>query len=506
MMPAPVRKGLSLGDLLAGIVPLEHHLAAMDVSGLSMDSRGMRPGDLFLACAGHSTHGARFLAAAFRAGAAAALLETNSPQLDLASFPGPVIPVPDLGKKADLLAHRFFGQPSRDLTVIGVTGTNGKTSVSHFIAQALNESPGAGPCGLIGTLGHGSVGRLTAQNMTTPDPISVHRLLAGLLQQGVRSVAMEVSSHALAQARVDSVAFHTAVFTNLSRDHLDYHGDMRRYGEAKMELFRCPGLRNAVINLDDPFSPQVIAVLAGEVSLIGYTLGPGDGKSGKTLHGRLLQASTRGIQVQVVFGAAQGIIQSPLLGRVNAQNLLAAMGALLATGVAFTQAVEALSRASAVPGRLEVFRAGAGLATVIVDYAHTPHALQEVLSALRALCPGRLWCVFGCGGNRDPGKRSEMGTIAARLADLIVLTDDNPRFEDPDAIIGAILTGIADKTRVRVLRDRALAIRGAIAGAGADDTVLIAGKGHEPYQELAGTRHPFSDRELVSELLTEAGA
>ncbi|MGH8579691.1 MAG: UDP-N-acetylmuramoyl-L-alanyl-D-glutamate--2,6-diaminopimelate ligase [Gammaproteobacteria bacterium] len=504
MMPAPIQKALSLGDLLAGIVALPHHLAEMDVRGLAMDSRGVRLGDLFLACAGTSTHGARFLPQAFRAGAAAALLEANFPHLDVASFPGPVIPVPDLGKKADLLAHRFFGQPSRELTVIGITGTNGKTSVSHFIAQALNESSGAGPSGLIGTLGHGSVGRLTPQHMTTPDPITVHKLLAGLLQQGLRCVAMEVSSHALAQARVDSVEFDTAVFTNLSRDHLDYHGDMQRYGEVKKQLFRRHGLQNAVINLDDPFSPQLIAALPSEVSLIGYTLGRSDAKTGKTLYGQLLRASARGIQVQVVFGAAQGVIQSPLLGRVNAQNLLAAMGTLLAIGVSFTQAVETLSRVSAVPGRLEVFGTGTGLATVIVDYAHTPHALQEVLSALRALCSGRLWCVFGCGGERDPGKRAEMGKIAARLADLIVLTDDNPRFEDPDAIIGAILTGIADKTRVRVLRDRALAIRKAIAGASADDTVLIAGKGHETYQELAGKRHPFSDRELVSELLTEA--
>lgn len=505
-MPTPVRKGLSLGDLLAGIVALPHHLAAMDMGGLTMDSRGVQPGDLFLACAGHSTHGARFLPQAFRAGAAAALMETNAPHLDLASFPGPVIPVPDLAKKADLLAHRFFGQPSRELTVIGVTGTNGKTSVSHFITQALNESPGAGPSGVIGTLGHGRVGRLTPQPMTTPDSITVHKLLAGLLQQGLRSVAMEVSSHALAQARVDSVAFNTAVFTNLSRDHLDYHGDMQRYGEAKKQLFRRQGLQNAVINLDDPFSPQLIAALPDQVSLIGYTLGLGDAQTKKTLHGRLLQASMRGIQVQVAFGTAEGVIQSPLLGRVNAQNLLAAMAALLAIGVPFTQAVETLSRVSAVPGRLEVFRAGASFATVIVDYAHTPHALQEALSAIRALCSGRLWCVFGCGGDRDPGKRAEMGEIAARLADLIVLTDDNPRFEDPDAIIGAILTGIADKTRVRVLRDRALAIREAITSASADDMVLIAGKGHETYQDLAGKQHPFSDRELVSELLTEASA
>ncbi|MGH8594300.1 MAG: UDP-N-acetylmuramoyl-L-alanyl-D-glutamate--2,6-diaminopimelate ligase [Gammaproteobacteria bacterium] len=502
MMPAPILRGLCLGELLAGMVPLEGHLAAMEVSGLAMDSRGVQPGDLFVACAGTSTHGARFLAAAFRAGAAAALLETDSRKLDLASFPGLVVPVPDLGKKASLLAHRFFGQPSRDLTVIGVTGTNGKTSVSHFIAQALNESA-AGPSALIGTLGHGSVGRLTPQHMTTPDPITVHRLLAGLLQQGVRSVAMEVSSHALAQARVDSVAFDTAVFTNLSRDHLDYHGDMQRYGEAKKKLFHCHGLQNAVINLDDPFSPELIAALPGEVSLVGYTLGLSDAKTGKALRGRLLQASQRGIQVQVGFSAAQGVIQSPLLGRVNAKNLLAALGALLATGVPFTRAVETLSRVSAVPGRLEVFRGGAGQATVIVDYAHTPHALQEALSAIRALCSGRLWCVFGCGGDRDPGKRAEMGEIATRLADRIVLTDDNPRFEDPAAIIGDILTGIADKTRVRVLHDRALAIREAIAEASVEDTVLIAGKGHETYQELAGTRHPFSDRELVSGLLEE---
>lgn len=505
-MAASMTKDLRLGDLLAGIVSLRGDFAAIEVHGLTMDSREVRPGDCFLACAGASTHGAAFIAQAFGAGARVALLETQSHRLEMNAFGGPVIPVLGLRAHAGLLAHRFFAEPSRDLAVIGVTGTNGKTSVSHFIAQALGEDPPRGPSGLIGTLGHGTWGRLTPQRMTTPDPITVHSLLAGMREKGMRSVAMEVSSHALVQGRVNAVAFDTAVFTNLSRDHLDYHGDMQGYGEAKKRLFRMPGLRHAVINLDDPFAEDLLAALAGEVSVIGYTLGMGKAKATQTLRARVTEASKKGIRVQLDYESTEGVITSPLLGRINAQNLLAALGALLATGTPFARAVEDVSRVTAVPGRLEVFPAAPTAPTVIVDYAHTPHALEEVLSSLRPLCAERLWCVFGCGGDRDKGKRPQMGEIAERFADVIVLTDDNPRSEDPDAIIRAILSGTDDRSRVRVVRDRACAIHQAISAAGAQDLVLIAGKGHETYQEIAEIRTPFSDRQFVRDLLGEGRA
>jgi len=320
---------------------------------------------------------------------------------------------------------------------------------------------------------------------------------------------MEVSSHALDQARVAAVRFDTGVFTNLSRDHLDYHGDMRAYGEAKRSLFHHPGLRCAVVNTDDAFGRALLAGLSPELEITGFQLENGNGTGDArrlygcpVVRGRVLEAGRAGMRLRIDSPWGAGEMRSPLLGRFNASNLLAALGAVLGAGVPFATALERLGSLRAPPGRLECF-GGGGLPLVVVDYAHTPDALERALQTLRATCAGALWCVFGCGGERDRGKRPLMGGVSAREADVIVLTDDNPRNEDGRLIIDDIQEGVPAGSRVMVERDRALAIRRAVCGAEPGDVVLVAGKGHEPYQDVAGARRSFSDAAEVRAALRE---
>jgi UDP-N-acetylmuramoyl-L-alanyl-D-glutamate--2,6-diaminopimelate ligase len=457
---------------------------------LCADSRRVRPGDLFLAMPGHRVDGRVFIADAVARGAAAVVHEAGQ---DLA-IPVPAVAVPGLAALAGELAHLVLGRPSERLWMAGVTGTNGKTSVSQWIAQALAAMDCQ--CGVIGTLGNGFPGRLEASANTTPDAVSLHGLLADFVEAGAVACAMEVSSIGLDQHRVSGVSFDVAVFTNLTRDHLEYHGTMGAYAAAKERLFRWPGLGCAVLNLDDAFGARLAADLAGKLPVIGYTL---EGRAG----------GDRNLAIRdlVMGGAGLGFslegvpFRVPVIGRFNAANLLAVTGALLAGDESLEDIAAVLRHIAPPPGRMQAV-GGDGRPLVVVDYAHTPDALEKALGTLRETAlarGGRLVCVFGCGGDRDPGKRPLMGAVAERLADRTCLTSDNPRSEDPEAIAAAIVAGMKVSPAIRL--DRATAIAAAIAEADARDVILIAGKGHEPYQEVAGVRHPFSDIEHAREAL-----
>ncbi|HEB57880.1 MAG TPA: UDP-N-acetylmuramoyl-L-alanyl-D-glutamate--2,6-diaminopimelate ligase [Gammaproteobacteria bacterium] len=480
----------SLLELLDGIVKLPD-LPAAEIGGLALDSRQVAFGDLFFALEGSQVHGRQFVDQAIERGTAAVLQEASWAKKEQRSGV-PVISVPALRFKLGAIAERWYGNPSQALTVVGVTGTNGKTSVSHFIAQALRTD---GPCGAIGTLGNGLFGNLQPSIHTTPDAIIVHGLLAGMCDAGAQQVVMEVSSHALEQGRVAGVAFDVAVFTNLSREHLDYHGDMASYGRAKRRLFETPGLKYAVINLDDDYGQSLLAGMPGAVGTVSY--GFDNSRLSPSLLGTELQLDSQGLRLRIESDWGCGELNVPLLGRFNAENLLAAFAALLACGLSFDEVLARLSCVQPVTGRMQRLGSGAGEPLVVVDYAHTPDALAQVLEALRAHGAGRLICVFGCGGERDEGKRPLMARAVEQAVDQIIVTDDNPRGEDPEVIVADILSGFKDADAVTVINDRAAAIHHAVSRAGEGDVVLVAGKGHEDYQLVGGQRLPFSDAEQV---------
>jgi UDP-N-acetylmuramoyl-L-alanyl-D-glutamate--2,6-diaminopimelate ligase len=472
------------------------------VGALALDSRDVEPGALWIALQGHREHALRFLDEAHSRGAVAVLAEPAGDwdRARIGRLRGklPVISVPGLRQQAGDIAARFFGQAGMTMRIVGVTGTNGKTSVSHFLAQALSTKVATG---LVGTVGNGFPGRLVPTTHTTPDAVQLHATLAGLAAQGARAVAMEVSSHALEQQRVAGVPFHTAVFTNLSREHQDYHGSMQAYAEAKARLFQVAGLALAVINVDDAYG----STLASKVRPRVFTIAVGSAPS-VTRHGdrflRVERVIARADGLQLVFHSSwgEGELRSHLLGRFNAENLALALTVLLAWDMPLSEAVAALEQVQAVDGRMMTFVAG-GAPRVVVDYAHTPDALEQVLTGLREHVAGRLVCVFGCGGDRDRGKRPQMGEVARRLADRVVLTDDNPRSEPPAQIVKEILAGIGDRIGVDIEHDRARAIVDSIKAAGPDDLVVIAGKGHETYQEVSGQKRPFSDIDEVRRVL-----
>ncbi|NIP73392.1 MAG: UDP-N-acetylmuramoyl-L-alanyl-D-glutamate--2,6-diaminopimelate ligase [Gammaproteobacteria bacterium] len=495
-----------LSQLLAGIVEVPQELDR-DIAGLSLDSRCARAGDLFFACAGQRCHGTAYLGDALGADVAAVAWE---PSPDLAELPPPLgegdirIPafaVQGLGDQIGVIADRFYGHPSRDLQVVGITGTDGKTSCAQFLAQALDREDE--PCGVIGTLGYGLYGQQQPATHTTPDAIRLHGLLAGMRRHGARWAVMEVSSHALAQGRTVGVAFDAAVLTNLTRDHLDYHGDEQAYAGAKRRLFEAPGLRTAVLNLNDGFGCALLSELP--LQTVGYGLGPLPVPlPPRYVAGRGLLACRDGLSMDIDSSWGEAHLQTRLLGAFNARNVLAVLAVLVSSGMTLERACDRLSRLSPVPGRMERFGGGRHT-TVVVDYAHTPEALRHALEALRAHCDGTLWAVFGCGGDRDPGKRPLMGAVAERLADRVILTDDNPRGEDGQRIIDDIRGGMHAPEKARVERDRAAAIAAAVTGADPADLVLVAGKGHEDYQLVGDQRLPFSDRAQVRGLLAEAG-
>ncbi|UGB38573.1 UDP-N-acetylmuramoyl-L-alanyl-D-glutamate--2,6-diaminopimelate ligase [Frateuria soli] len=457
-------------------------LGDLRICGLGLDSRQVRSGEAFVALRGTRTHGIAFAAEAVARGAALVLAEAPA----VAGFtPGvPVLWIDDLHARLGEIAARYYDHPSRALRVVGVTGTNGKTSTVQLITQALSRLGHAAAS--IGTLGAGLYGALDEGERTTPDAISVQRLLARFRDQGATHVAMEVSSHALEQGRVGAVAFEVAAFTNLTRDHLDYHGTMEAYGAAKARLFAWPGLKAAAINVDDPFGRSLADRLPAGVRALRTSMAGTADVSAKAI---VTSAEGLAFELDTPWGAHA--VRSGLLGRFNVANLLAVVACLGALGEPFARIVEAVESLTPVNGRMSRLGGDGRHPLVVVDYAHTPDALEQALTALRAHCAGRLVCVFGCGGERDAGKRPQMGAIAERLADVAIITDDNPRGEDGDAIVAQIRAGMQRAATVE--RDRAAAIGMAIAGAGADDVVLIAGKGHETYQEGAAGKRPFDD-------------
>ena len=492
--------GMHLAQLLPGDAKLPAGGEA-SIRGLALNSRGVGPGYLFLACKGSAHHGLEHLADARARGAVAVFYDPDGASAFMPLPAGmPAVAVPDLGHRASAIAARFYGDPTAHQKVMAVTGTNGKTSVSLIVAQSLSEA--GKPCGVLGTVGFGAYGALEPPTHTTPDAVSTQAWFARFRELGLSHVSMEASSHALDQGRVEGAHLQVGVFTNLTRDHLDYHGDMASYGAAKRRLFEHPGLKYAVINLDDAFGRELAAALPAGVECIGYTLEGRDSPRGTTtLKGSDLVLGSGGLSFYVKSEAGSGHVDSRLLARFNAENLLAVQGALLALGMDFKATLEALARARTVPGRMERFGGGLRQPLVVVDYAHTPDALEKALKAARGHTHGRLWCVFGCGGERDRGKRPQMGGIAERLADRIVVTDDNPRGEDGDAIVAEVLAGIQDHSRVTVERERAKAVERAVRGAQPGDVVLVAGKGHETDQVIGTQRLHYSDRETAARLV-----
>lgn len=491
-------------------------LRACGATGLCADSRTLRPGDAFVAWPGAAVDARRFVPDALRAGAAAAVVEFDGlaqwrhehPAAAFAVLPAPgarVASYAGLRAAAGTLASAFWRAPSRALDLVAVTGTNGKTSTAWWSAQWLQAAGVA--AGLIGTLGIGRVGApLVATGLTTPDPITLQRALRDFADAGVRAVVLEASSIGIAEGRLDGTNVHTAVFTNLTQDHLDYHGTLQAYWAAKRRLFDWPGLRTAVLCVDDKRGRELAAALAtraadGELDIWTYSVNPG------AQHARLRLVTREwmpyGARFTVAEGAAHATFELPVLGEYNLGNLLAAMAVLRSRALTWSEIVRASHALTPVPGRMQsawnaTDGADDGLPLVLIDYAHTPDAIDKALRALRPVAArrgGRLWCVLGCGGERDVGKRPLMAAAAERGADRVVLTSDNPRSEDPMRILAQMQAGLRAPARAVVEPDRAAAIRLAVAQAAADDVVLLAGKGHETVQEIAGVRRPFSDRE-----------
>jgi UDP-N-acetylmuramoyl-L-alanyl-D-glutamate--2,6-diaminopimelate ligase len=463
-------------------------------AALASDSRSLVPGDVFLAYPGERTDGRAYIAQAIAEGAAAVVWERDGfewPEREKLAH----VPVEHLRALAGWLAHAVYGRPSEKLWTVGVTGTNGKTSTSQWIAQGLAAR--GRRTAIVGTLGLGFPGALAPNPNTTPDPVVLHRSLAEFLNAGAEAVSMEVSSIGLDQGRVHGVAFDVALFTNLSRDHLDYHATMEDYAEAKTRLFTMPGLAHAVLNLDDALGVRIAARIAGSVERVGYSMADGAGRrSGleRWLEARDITFGGLGLSFRLESAWGETHVEAPCIGRFNVANLLGVIGVLLVSGTPL-EVVPRLAREFApVAGRMQPIGGGRGEPLVVIDYAHTPDALDKVLAAVADLARargGRLACVFGCGGDRDRGKRPLMGQAASRHAQSVYVTSDNPRSEDPAAIIAAILPGVTAAHHAIV--DRREAIRTAIADAAPEDVVVIAGKGHEPYQEVGGDRHPFSD-------------
>jgi UDP-N-acetylmuramoyl-L-alanyl-D-glutamate--2,6-diaminopimelate ligase len=475
------------------------------ITRLVTDSRNVQAGDTFVAFPGVKNDGRRYIAAAIAQGANAVIYEAADFVWE-AQWQVPHLAVEGLRGQTGALADGVYGKPTEKLWMVGVTGTNGKTSTTHWIAQALNNADKR--CAVIGTLGNGYSGALQATANTTPEAIQVHKLCAEYLQGGAQAVAMEVSSHALDQGRIDGVHFDVALLTNLSRDHLDYHGDMESYAASKRKFFAVPTLRYVVLNLDDLTGADWAESLRKEgVEVVGYGLSDAALQRAQQLglrmvYGHLLQMTDSGLSLGIHSSWGTARLESHLVGRFNAENLLGVLAVLLVSDLKLSVAIESLAHVQAVAGRMQRL-GGKAQPNVIVDYAHTPDALEKVLQTLREMMQttgGNLICVFGCGGNRDSGKRPLMGQVAARLADRSIVTSDNPRGEDPQAIIDQIIVGMRDDKH-SVIADRAAAIYHAIAHAQPGDTVLIAGKGHEQYQEVGGVKYAFSDSEIAQHAL-----
>ncbi len=471
------------------------------IHGVAVDSREVRPGYLFMAVQGTSHHGGEFFAEALSNGAVAILwqptrgFDGRSLTTHCAQQVVPCIAVESLRAQVGIIAARFYGDPAAEMTVLGVTGTDGKTSVSQFIARALDHK--GHRCGVVGTLGCGFPNHLeSVTSLTTPEPVTLQRELAQLRARHARAVVIEASSHALHQQRLAGVDFDVAVLTNLSRDHLDYHPSPAAYAEAKALLFQRPELRAVVVNADDDFGRSLWTGVC-HARVIGYSL---TGAEAVPLRCLRLAARPDGLWLVLDAVGCRATVRVGLLGRFNAANVLATLGALLALEIPLREALQQLSLLQPISGRMERY-GGAGRPSVVIDYAHTPAGLQAALAAMREHFAGRIWCVFGCGGDRDRGKRPLMGALARAGADRIIITNDNPRAEDPRRIIAEIQAGAGTDSRVRVIEDRREAVTRSIRAAAPEDAILVAGKGHEDYQLIGTQQLPCSDRETVKQAL-----
>jgi len=488
-MPAEIlRPNVTLDQLLKGMV----EVPAIPLTGISSDSRNLEAGNVFIACQGKTSHGLEYLDQAVNAKVAAVVWDSATADAPLTDLPN--FPVAGLARHLGTIANRFFDTPSRRLKVTGVTGTNGKTTVAYLIRQCLRLLNHK--CAYIGTLGGGIDEIFSADGMTTPACIELHRQLANFFDLGAGHAAIEVSSHALEQNRVDGVHFDTAIFTNLSRDHIDYHGSMHAYGDTKARLFVEHDVRNRIVSLDTEFGQELAERCGSNVVTIST-------RFDRVANGRpyvfvrAVVATDRGSRVSVMSSWGAGEFLLPLPGDFNVANAVEVLAAMLCWNVPLDEACEVLGKVSAPPGRMQRVcpDTDAALPAVFVDYSHTPASLEAALRALRQHCKGQLWCVFGCGGDRDRGKRALMGKIAARRADQAVVTNDNPRSESPAEIIAGILEEMDDATVV--IEDRGAAIAHAVAAADKEDVVLIAGKGHEEYQIVGEQRLPFSDYNIA---------
>lgn len=490
-----------LSDVLRGITKIKTTEDGM-ISGLCLDSRELKSGDAFFACTGYNMDGNDFIAEALANNAAVIL--TDKEDLDASQFVSdkPIIFIQDLKQQLSAIASNFYDHPSKKMQVIGITGTNGKTSFCHFLAQALTDM--GETVGILGTLGNGIYGKHNQAKLTTPDPVRLQALLADMHAQGAKYALMEASSHGIAQGRINAIEFDTAVFTNLSRDHLDYHGDMLAYGKAKRKLFETKSVKHLVLNIDDDFGCQLLEDFRDMTTIYAFSANGARSNYEEipTVRAQNAHLNMKGVTASLHTPWGDGLLHSNLLGDFNLSNLLAVLTVLGIHGYRIEDIICSLAKTKGVAGRMQLF-GGGNKPYVVVDFAHTPDALKQTLQTLRNYTEGELWCVFGCGGNRDQGKRGQMGQIAENNADNIVLTDDNPRHEEASAIVADILQSMQEPERVVVEHDRHRAIAHAIRCAKANDVILIAGKGHESYQIYGDEQLPFSDDIEVQMLLAE---
>lgn len=487
--------------LMAMLADIADQLQSIEITDMVLDSRAVKPGCLFVALKGHQTDGRQFIAQSIAQGAVCVLAEADCAEQHLQltwQDNVPVVAFYQLSSQLSALAGLFYAEPSKQLCLVGVTGTNGKTTVSQLLAQwvALLGQSSA----VMGTIGNGLLGQVTPALNTTGSALEIQRNLAQFVQQGADFAAIEVSSHGLVQHRVEALHFAAAVFTNLSRDHLDYHQTMQHYAAAKYRLFEQLSVSHLIINADDPVGQQWLTALPQAVAVglePDYVVA-----QKKFVKATALEFNAQGLAIEFESTWGKGKLQANLVAEFNASNLLLALATLLALGYPLEKLLATAPQLKPVCGRMEILTAP-HKPMVIVDYAHTPDALQKALQAARRHCQGQLWCLFGCGGDRDTGKRPLMGNIAERYADQVVITDDNPRTEQPERIIRDILQGLTDPLHATVIHGRELALQYAISHAKADDVILVAGKGHEDYQIIGQTKFHFSDQAIINDLLQQ---
>lgn len=504
---------MMINHLLSPLVQLP--LLPLDIKKLTFHSQKSGPDCLFIAMPGQHSDGRDYISDVLAKGTLAVIYESTGANLKnlnklAKAYPKALLlPIDGLANKLSILASHFYQNPSQYLNVIGVTGTNGKTTITHLLSQAYDYF--GHPCGVIGTLGYGVLQNWHDFGLTTPDAILLQKILSEFRDNQIANVAMEVSSHGLIQGRVNQVNFQSAIFTNLTQDHLDYHGTMEAYGQAKSLLFQMPTLKQVVLNSDDPYSLEIIKVIHPSIKVASYSLK--QNKIFRSIHPNTayvmvesVEYHLAGISAQVKTSWGNGILKSKLIGEFNLSNLLAVLAELCLFGLPLEEALQTLSRLTAVKGRMQRF-GGTRTPQVIVDYAHTPDSLEQALKAARLHCKRKLWVVFGCGGNRDNAKRPMMGAIAGQHADKIILTNDNPRNENPNFILDEIYAGIDEKDKKKVIIEpcRKTAIKIAIERSLPVDVILVAGKGHEEYQLIGKEKIAFSDEKTVQQLLQEVG-